>query len=136
MRVVLTAGALLAALALIPAAAAKEGSVARILTPLSRDAEPGTRVTVAWTVTVVEAGRSRPYGGGYVFVRLVAPTGTRTPLVYGREWRQRGRYRAAVRVPRGGVRRIEIGVMGAACRPDGSCRPAPKLFPIVGRVFR
>lgn len=136
MRVFLTAAALLAAIALAPNAAAKEGPVARILTPLSRDAEPGSRVTVAWTVTVVEAGRRRPFGGGYVFVRLVAPTGSRTPLVYGIEWRQRGRYRATIRVPRGGVRRVEIGVMRAACSPDGTCRPAPRLFPIVGRVFR
>jgi hypothetical protein len=126
--------ALLALLA--PAAGAKEGVVARVLTPISREAEPGSRVSVVWTLTYLEAGKRRPFGGGYVFVRLVRPGGTRTPLAYGVEARQRGRYRARVTIPRGGVSRVEIGIMGSACRRDGSCRPSPKLFPIVGRALR
>jgi hypothetical protein len=132
----LAAGAVLAALlASASTAGAKEGVVARVLTPISRDAEPGSRVTVAWTLTYVEAGKRRPFGGGYVFARLVGPGGTRTPLAYGVQVRHLGRYRASVRVPRGGARRLELGVMGTVCDAKG-CRPAPKLFRIAGRVFR
>jgi hypothetical protein len=133
---VLAAGAALLAL-LVPAAGAKEGVVARVLTPVSRDSEPGTKVTVAWTLTFVEAGKRRPFGGGYVFVRLFGPNGTRTPLAYGVEARQRGRYRARVTVPRGGVTRVAIGIMGSVCGRDRTgCRPAPKYFRIVGPALR
>jgi hypothetical protein len=118
-----------------PTAGAKEGVVARVLTPISRVAEPGSKVTVVCTLTHVEAGKRRPFGGGYVFVRLVGAFGTRSPLVYGVGTRRLGRYRASVRVPRGGSKRLEIGIMGTVCDAKG-CRSAPKLFPIVGRVFR
>ncbi len=118
-----------------PAAAAKEDVVARVLTPISRDAEPGSRVTVAWTLTYAEAGKRRPFGAGYVFVRLVGPGGSRTPLAYGVHTLRPGGYRARAKVPRGGVSRVEIGIMGTVCGRDG-CRTGPKLFRIVGRVFR
>jgi len=132
----LAAGAVLGALLALwaPTAAAKEGVVARVLTPISRDAEPGSRVTVAWTLTYLEAGKRRPFGAGYVFVRLVGPRGLRTPPAYGVHTLRPGGYRARVRVPRGGARRIEIGIMGTVCDAKG-CRSAPKLFPIVGRMF-
>jgi len=129
--------ALVAVLFATPAqtAGAKDGVVVRVLTPISRDAEPGSRVTVVWTLTSVEAGKRRPFGGGYVFVRLFGPRGSRTPLAYAVEAGQRGRYRASVRIPRGGVVRVAIGIMGSVCDSEG-CRPAPKYFPIVGRALR
>ena len=126
---------LAAVLALPAAAGAKEDVVARVLTPISRDAEPGAKVTVVWRLTVVEAGKRRPFRAGYVFVRLVGRNGARTPLAYGVEAGSGGRYRARVRVPRGGVRRIEIGIMGTVC-DGGGCRPGPRLFRIAGPVFR
>lgn len=135
----LAAGALLAVLLALaaPTAGAKEGVAARVLTPISRAAEPGSKVTVVWTLTYDDAGKRRPFGAGYVFVRLFGPGGSRTPPAYGVHAGQRGRYRASVRVPRGGVTRVAIGVMGSVC--DGGtpgCRPAPKFFPIVGRALR
>ena len=132
----LAAAALLAALLALPATAgAKDGVVARVLMPISRDAEPGSKVTVVWTLTYVEGGKRRPYGPGYVFVRLFGPGGSRTPPAYGVHVVQPGRYRARVRVPRGGVTRLVIGVMGSKC-DDRGCRRALKYFPIVGRALR
>jgi hypothetical protein len=136
MRSLVTLAASLAALAVAaPSAVAKEDVVARVLTPVSRDAEPGTKVRVVWTLTVLDDGVRRPFGGGYVFVRLFGPDGSRTPLAYGISTATPARYRATVRVPRGGVARLRIGIMGTACGASG-CRPAPNYFRIVGRVFR
>jgi hypothetical protein len=134
-RAFAVAAVLALVLALPAPAGAKDGVVARVLTPISRDAAPGTTVRVVWTLTVVEAGKRRPFRAGYVFLRLVGPNGARTPLAYGVEAGPGGRYRARVRVPRGGVRRVEIGIMGTVCDRDG-CRPAPRLFRIAGPVFR
>jgi hypothetical protein len=127
--------AALVALGVVAApAGAKDGVVARVLTPIPRAVEPGMRIPVTWTLTSVEAGKRRPFGGGYAFVRLVGRDGSRSPRVYGTNPAP-GRYRATVRVPSGGVTRVVIGIMGTACGQDG-CRPAPKHFRIVGRVFR
>jgi hypothetical protein len=130
------AGALIVVLVALVAspAGAKEGVVARVLTPISRDAEPGRRVTVVWTLTFVEAGQRRPFGGGAVFLRLFGTADARSARVYA-EPRAPGRYWAAARVPRGGVKRVEFGIMGTVCDQEG-CRPSAKVFPIVGRVFR
>jgi len=114
--------------------AAKEGVVARVLTPIPRNSQPGTKLRVVWTLSSVEDGKRRPFGAGGVFIRLFGPDGARSPRVYASE-PELGRYRAQVRVPRGGVRRIVIGLMGTVCDQSG-CRPSPKLFPIVGNVFR
>jgi hypothetical protein len=131
----LAAAGLLAVLAVAPAPAAeaKERVVARVLTPIARDAEPGSRVTVVWTLTLVEAGKRRPFGAGYVFVRLFGQRGARTATAYGLHTRRPGRYRATVRIPRGGVARVAIGVMGTTCGGQPrSCRPSPRYFPIAG----
>jgi hypothetical protein len=128
-----TAGLLAALLAApVPAAEAKERVVARVLTPISRDAEPGSRVTVVWSLTLVEAGKRRPFGAGYVFVRLFGPGAART-TAYGLHANRPGRYRATARIPRGGVARVAIGVMGTACGGvPRSCQPSPRYFPIAG----
>jgi hypothetical protein len=129
--------ALLAATSLAVAAAsadAKEGVEARILTPIAREAAPGTRVTVVWTLASVDEGRRIPFGASAVFIRLFGPGGARTPRAFGAEVAH-GRFRASPRIPRGGVTRVVIGLMGTACDANG-CRPSPALFPIAGRVFR
>jgi hypothetical protein len=134
-----TAGLLAALLAalVVSSAGAKEGVVARVVTPISRDAEPGSKVRVVWTLTFLEAGERRPFGGGYVFVRLFGPNGSHSARTYAVQ-PEPGRFRALVKVPRGGVRRVEFGIMGMVCDAEGrpGCHPGPKLFPIVGRVFR
>jgi hypothetical protein len=116
------------------AAPAKEGVVAHVLTPISRSAEPRTKVRVAWTLYHVDAGRRVPFNASGVFIRLYGPAGSHSARVYATQ-PELGRYRAAVTVPRGGVRRVVIGLMGTSCGPDG-CRPSPAIFGIVGQPLR
>ena len=129
--------ALVAALASAVAAtptSAKEGVRARVLTPISRSAEPGTKVTVVWTLYHLDAGKRVPFNANGVFIRLFGPAGSHSTRVYAAQ-SELGRYRAAVTVPRGGVRRVVIGLMGTSCGPDG-CRPSPAVFAIVGQSLR
>jgi len=117
-------------------AAAKEGVVARVVTPISRDAQPGAKLTVIWTLSFRADGARHPFGGGGVFIRLFGPDGSRSRRVYASPV-EPGRYRARVGVPRGGVSRIVIGLMGIVCEGDQSgCHPSPKRFPIAGDPFR
>lgn len=128
-RVSAVAGTILL-LALVAPASAKEGVVAKVRVPVSRDAAPGTKVKMVWELTVVESGRARPFGANGVFLRLVGRGGSRSPRAYAVQF-EPGWYRASARVPRGGVRRVVIGLMG--WNDDG---PAPVSFPVIGRVFR
>ena len=113
---------------------AKEGVLARVLTPISRSAEPGTMVRVVWTLYHVDAGKRVLFNASGVFIRLFGPSGSHSTRVYATQ-PELGRYRAAVMVPRGGVRRVVIGLMGTSCGPD-SCRPSPAIFGIVGQPLR
>lgn len=128
----------LAAVASVVAAtptAAKEGVVARVLTPIPRNSEPGAKLKIVWTLSYVEAGIRHPFGAGAVFIRLFGADGARSPRVYASEFK-RGRYRALVDVPRGGVRRVVIGLMGRSCGWPSGCRPSPAIFEIVGQPLR
>jgi hypothetical protein len=128
--------ALLVGCAIVAAtpSAAKEGVEARFVTPVPREASPGARVTVVWTLGSVAEGKRVPSGGSAVFVRLFGAGDARTPRAFGAELRP-GRFRAQPRVPRGGVKRVVVGLMGMRCDASG-CRPSPHLFRIVGPVFR
>lgn len=111
-------------------AAAKDGVVAKVERPIARAAKPGAWVTVVWRLTSVESGRARRFGAKGVFIRLFGPSGTRTPRAFASQL-EPGRYTATARVPRGGVDRVVIGLMGWNDRG-----PAPVTFPVIGRVFR
>jgi hypothetical protein len=121
---------LLVGLAAVAPVAAKEGIVAKVRVPVSRDAEPGTKVTMVWELTSVDSGKARPFSAEGVFLRLVGHDGSRSRRSYAVQL-ERGRYRATARVPRGGVDRVVIGLMG--WNDQG---PAPVTFPVIGRVFR
>jgi hypothetical protein len=123
----------LAAVTATPSAA-KEGVQARLVTPIPRDALPGTRVVVVWTLASVDDGERILFGASGVFIRLFGPGTARTARAYGTELVP-GRFRAGARIPAGGVRRLVIGLMGTGCDANG-CRPSPHLFRIVGPVFR
>ena len=134
---VLVGCALAAAVAVAVVASPASGKgrvVARVLTPIPRDTLPGTRLRVVWTLSLVNAGPRQPVNAEGVFIRLVGRDGALSPRVYAFQ-PTLGRYRATVTVPRGGVRRVVIGLMGTACDPAG-CRPSPALFPIAGDPFR
>lgn len=108
---------------------AKEGVVARVLTPIPRDALPGTKVAVVWTLSSRdESGRRHAFNAEGVFVRI---GGVRSLVDYAGIQRPLGRYRAVVRVPSGGIRSLRFGLMGW----NGSL-PAPGFFPIARPVFR
>lgn len=111
-------------------AAAKDGVVAKVERPVARDAEPGTRVTIVWRLTSVESGKARRFSAEGVFLRLFGRDGSRSVRAYATQF-EPGRYRATARVPRGGVDRVVIGLMG--WNDHG---PAPVTFPVIGRVFR
>ena len=120
---------LVAGLAVATPVGAKEGIVAKVRVPVSRAAEPGTRVTMVWELTA-ESGRARPFSADGVFLRLFGRDGSRSRRSYAVQL-EPGRYRATARVPRGGVQRVVIGLMGW-----NDYGPAPVTFPVIGRVFR
>lgn len=119
----------LAAVIAAPAAGAKGDVVARLLTPSVGDAPAGATVRVAWTLTTRdENGARRPFSAGAVFVRVI---GIRSVRDYpGREWPV-GHFRATIRVPPSGIRRLQIGLMGW-----NDFGPAPLFFRLVGDAQR
>lgn len=130
-HVMLLAVAALAALAVAAPAAGKGDVRARIDGPVRCAAAAGSTITVAWRLTSVEDGRRRPFGAGGVFVRLLSRSGARPAKAHARSERsaRRGRYSAMVRVPRGGIRRLQIGLDGTRHVGD-RIEPAPIYFRI------
>jgi MYXO-CTERM domain-containing protein len=122
--------ALVALLALVAPAAAKEGAEAQLDAPISLDAEPGSTIEVAVGVFMVDPSGRYPVQGSPIFVRLVPPNGgepmedraTETPA-------GSGHYVAAVVVPAGGIAEVVVGMPGESCDAAG-CRRSDILFPL------
>jgi hypothetical protein len=96
-------------------------------------AKPGTLVRVSWKLWGRDQqGHVQPFSGGGIFGRLVNPSDTmaNSASAQGRD----GRYTALVRVPRGGIGRVEVGIRGFTNGPQGT-QPAPVLFPITNDPF-
>jgi hypothetical protein len=111
MRVAL-ALALVAAAVAAPAAPAKEGAQAHLLTRLPRHAIAGTAITVRWTVDVPGAnGQRAPFGAIGMFVRLVGRSGASTSATAAQG---QPPYKVRIRVPRGGIRAIRFGLHGTS----------------------
>jgi hypothetical protein len=101
----------LVVLALVAApAAAKEGGIARLDTPLPGSAEPGSTITVSWTLEsfVNDNGDMGPFSAGGAYVKLI---GLDVSEAIGRETSP-GHYVADVVVPRGGIQAAEFGIAG------------------------
>ena len=108
MRPTLLLPVLIAAVALLAMpAAAKEGVRAKLDEPIRLDAAPGKRIKVAWRL-VDEEGR--PFGASGIYLR-VSRCGRR-PLTVPAAERSLGRYSARVKVPRGGIRKLLVGLRG------------------------
>jgi hypothetical protein len=122
---VLLVAAVASLAAVVGTASGKDGVVARIVDVTPAHARPGTPLTVVWTLSSTEDGHRRPFGASGVFIRLFGGQG-RSGRVYAAQG-PAGRYRATVRVPAGGVRKVEIGLMGF-----NDFGPAPVLFRLVG----
>lgn len=120
--------ALVVALAVAPAAAAKEGAQAHLVRALPRHPAPGAVITIRWTVDVPGDGGTRvPFNATGMFVRLAGTHGAATRAVAPQEVGPP--YAVRIRVPRGGIRRIRFGLEGTSCGPSG-CRPSPIYFPL------
>lgn len=89
---------------------AKEGGLARLAAPLPRDAEPGSTITVYWSLEswVNENGDMGPFSAGGVYIKLI---GLDVSEAFGRETSP-GNYVADVVVPKGGIQAAEFGVAG------------------------
>jgi hypothetical protein len=109
-------------------AAGKEGVTATLETPLPLDAPAGKRIRIAWTLGYDdEQGKRRPFGAGYLFVRLKSASGGEAVTEYAGG--DRGEYWATIAVPKGGIGDIEFGLVGWATDKNGT-RRADKIFPI------
>jgi len=124
--------ALLAAAALATAlpAEGKEGVVATLTTAIPRGAPEGARLTVGWTLTAVdEQGRRQPFGASELYVRLRSPDGGATETGWARG--QTGSYLATVRVPRGGIGAVELGIRGYV----NGTTPSDSAFPLTNDPY-
>jgi hypothetical protein len=98
----LAVGALLA----IPAAA-KEGVRAKLDTPVRLATKPGKALRVAWHLA--DAG-GRPFGASGIYLR-VSRCGHGSLRIRARS-RGHGGYSARMRVPKGGIRKLAVGLEG------------------------
>jgi hypothetical protein len=110
-----------------PAASAKEGGQAHLLSPLPADPAPGSLIAVRWSVDVPGAdGRRHPFGAGGMFVHLLGRHGAATSAT-ARQYQPP--YEVRIRVPAGGIRGVRFGLLGTSCGVSG-CRPSPIFFPL------
>ena len=114
--------------------AAKELGEARLDAPISIDAEPGSTITVGWTVSTMVDGEAQPIVGSPVFIRLTEDGGPGS-IAFGTEtpaWS--GHYVADVVVPDGGISIVEIGLRGESCE-NGVCQTSDMTFHLTGDVL-
>jgi len=102
LAILLAVGALLAT-----PTAAKEGVRAKLDEPVRLDVPPKTTIRVAWHL-VDEEGR--PFGASGIYLR-VSRCGRKAMRIPATA-RGRGGYSARVRVPRGGIRKLLVGLQG------------------------
>jgi hypothetical protein len=130
MRRVACVTILLIVAATAPLAAGKEGARARLLTALPLHAKAGTLITVKWTVKERVNGKLTPLRANPMFVRLIGKGAAKTAFA-----QQFGPpYHAWIRVPRGGIRDLKLGLMGYSTTGT-TTRAAPEFFPIVNSPF-
>ena len=122
----MTAVALLAALA-VPAASAKDGAQAHLLSPLPTHSAAGTVVTVRWTVTVLGSHSNRvPFGALGMFATLIGTGGATTTAT---AKQSQPPYSVRIRVPAGGIQRLKLGLHSFSSTPTGT-HSAPWYLPI------
>src|SRR4051812_27848327 len=118
-----------------PFALAKEGGLVTLATPIPRDAEPGSTLTVTFSVTVPdENGHMVPFSGSPMVLKLVGPDGTTTEAM-GAEHGTPGTYTALVEVPASGVTSAIFGIRGTGTASDGTTSIADLAFDVDGLLF-
>jgi hypothetical protein len=111
MRAVTIAALVVAAAAFtVVPAAAKDGVHATLTTNVPLDAEPGTKLELAWRLAYVEHGKPHPFGASGVFVRLGSASGAASNTGFAEG--DRGTFTATVAVPEGGIGDVQIGLRG------------------------
>jgi hypothetical protein len=125
MRSLLATAALLCALA-APAASAKDGAHAHLLTPLPTHARPGVLITVRWTITIPGPHHPAPFGARGMFVTLIGPNRASTTAT---AQQNRPPYSVQISVPAGKIQAIRFGLRGYTSGPTGT-HPAPIYFPL------
>lgn len=128
LRVVALTVGLLLALVVVPAAPAKEGVRATVVGPAALDARPGEQITIAWRLSDADGHQ---FGADGLFVRLRNPAGDRHTTAF---TEGSGRFSARIRVPEGGIGRIEFGLRGWTVGGGRTSR-ADMLFPIENYPF-
>ena len=115
-------------------ALAKEEAIVTLDASLPSDPQPGSEITVGWTVeTPGDDGERLPFNAEGMFFRLLPPSGdpveaigTQSPL---------GHYVATITVPAGGIRAVEVGLRGESCT-GGTCQRSDILFAIDDSTVR
>jgi hypothetical protein len=120
-----------AALALLAMpAAAKEGVTAKLDHPVDLKAHVGTSIRVAWHL---RDATGHPFGAADIYLR-VSRCGHR-PLQIPATARGRGGYSARVRVPKGGIRKLLVGLQGIQIA-GGRTKRADRYFAFVPALHR
>jgi hypothetical protein len=111
---------------------------ATLIGPIPKSAPAGSTVIVRWKLwSLDQHGKVAPFGAADLFARIVNPTHTQVTTARARCHDGRraiycldGRFFARIRVPSGGIGRVQVGIMGWSEGPGGRSKPAPGLFPI------
>ena len=117
------------ALAAMPALA-KEGVRAKLDAPVRLDAKPGRTIRVAWRL-VDENGQAFGASGIYLRVSRCGGQPIRVPAAD----RGRGRFSARVKVPKGGIRKLLVGLEGWSIT-GGKTERADVFFQFDPPVYR
>jgi len=137
--VIRTVGAIavaaLLAMLLPLSALAKEGGLVTLATPIPRDAEPGSSLTVTFTVTIPhESGHMVAVTGSPMVLKLVGPDGTTTEAL-GAEHGTPGTYTATIRVPSSGISKAVFGIRGTGVAANGTTSIEDLAFDVNGLLF-
>ena len=127
----LIASAVAAGALLVPAATAKEGVRAILDDPVRIGTPSGKTIVVEWHL---EDGEGRPFGGGGIYLRVSRCRGP-VMRVTATE-RGMGSYTARLRVPRGGIRKLMVGLPGWRTTADGVTTRADAVFNFVPALGR
>jgi hypothetical protein len=111
-------------------ALAKGNAIATLDASLPSDPDPGSEITVGWTVETLlgdGTGTRAPFNAEGMFIRLIPTTGDPVEAVGQQD--TLGHYVATLTVPAGGVAEVAIGLRGESCS-GGTCERSDLLFAI------
>lgn len=115
-------------LAVTAGVVAKGDAIVTLDASLPADPEPGSEITVGWTVETLGENDARyPLNAEGMFIRLIPANGEPVEAVGAQD--PLGHYVATITVPGGGIEGIEVGLRGESCS-GGTCQRSDILFVI------